>query len=70
MAATALARVPTARQAAGGDMLTLWAEATGRRRAVTRYRYRGQQDTDPVDTPARLSTQLTQRPRHVESPVR
>jgi hypothetical protein len=50
-------------------MLTLWAEATGRRRAVTRYRYRGQQDTDPVDTPAGLSTQLTQRPRHAESPV-
>ena len=32
MAATALPGTPAAGQAAGGDMLALWAEATGRRR--------------------------------------
>jgi hypothetical protein len=35
MAATALPGMPSARQAAGGDMLILWAEATGRRRAAS-----------------------------------
>jgi len=34
MAATALPGTPAAGQAAGGDMLALWAEATGRRRAA------------------------------------
>jgi hypothetical protein len=34
MAATAMPRVATAGQAAGGDMLTPWAEATRRRRAA------------------------------------
>jgi hypothetical protein len=34
MAATALPGIPAAGQAAGGDMLMLWAEATGRRRAA------------------------------------
>ena len=34
MAATALPGMPTAGQAAVGDMLALWAEATGRRRAA------------------------------------
>ena len=31
MAATALPGMPSAGQAAGGDILALWAEATGRR---------------------------------------
>jgi site-specific DNA recombinase len=34
MAATALPGMAAAGQAAGGDMLTRWAEATGRRRAT------------------------------------
>ena len=36
MAATASPGMPAAGQAAGGDMLTLWAEATGRRRVAGR----------------------------------
>ena len=34
MAATALPEMPAAGQAEGGDMLALWAEATGRRRTA------------------------------------
>ena len=33
---TALPGMPSAGQAGGGDMLALWAEATGRRRAAGR----------------------------------
>jgi len=36
MAATALPEMPAAGQAEGGDMLALWAEATGRRRTADR----------------------------------
>ena len=59
MAATALPGMPADGQAAGGDILTLWAEATGRRRAagyglgVLRFAFYGRVSTedwhDPVD---------------------
>ena len=66
-AATALAGMPPAGQAAGGDMLTLWAEATGRRRAAghglggLRFAFYGRVSTedwqDPVTSRARQRDQ-------------
>ena len=38
MAATALPGMPSAGQAAGGDILALWEEATGRRLRLSRDR--------------------------------
>ena len=68
MAATALPGMPAAGQAAGGDMLTLWAEATGRRRAAAghglgglRFAFYGRVSTedwqDPVTSRARQRDQ-------------
>jgi hypothetical protein len=67
VAATALPGTATAGQAAGGDMLTLWAEATGRRRAVghglggLRFAFYGRVSTedrqDPVTSRARQRDQ-------------
>jgi site-specific DNA recombinase len=67
MAATALPGPATAGQAAGGDMLTLWAEATGRRRAAghglggLRFAFYGRVSTedwqDPVTSRARQRDQ-------------
>jgi site-specific DNA recombinase len=67
MAATVLRGMPAARQAAGGDMLTLWAEATGRRRAAgyglgaLRFAFYGWVSTedwqDPVASRARQRDQ-------------
>jgi DNA invertase Pin-like site-specific DNA recombinase len=67
MAATALPGKPAAGQAAGGDMLTLWAEATGRRRAAghglggLRFAFYGRVSTedwqDPVTSRARQRDQ-------------
>ena len=63
MAATALPGTATAGQAAGGDMLTLWTEATGRRRPAghglvgLRFAFYGRVSTedwqDPVTSRAR-----------------
>ncbi len=67
MAATALPGMPAAGQAAGGDMLALWAEATGRRRAAgrglggLRFAFYGRVSTedwqDPVTSRARQRDQ-------------
>jgi len=67
MAATALPGMPAAGQAEGGDMLTLWAEATGRRRAAghgpggLRFAFYGRVSTedwqDPVTSRARQRDQ-------------
>ena len=67
MAATALPGMPAAGQAEGGDMLTLWAEAAGRRRAAghglgrLRFAFYGRVSTedwqDPVTSRARQRDQ-------------
>jgi hypothetical protein len=67
VAATALPGTATAGQAAGGDMLTLWAEATRRRRAAghglggLRFAFYGRVSTedwqDPVTSRARQRDQ-------------
>jgi hypothetical protein len=67
MAATALPGIPAAGQAAGGDMLTFWAEATGRRRVAghglggLRFAFYGRVSTedwqDPVTSRARQRDQ-------------
>ena len=67
MAVTALPGMPSAGQAAGGDMLALWAEATGHRRAAghglgrLRFAFYGRVSTedwqDPVTSRARQRDQ-------------
>jgi hypothetical protein len=67
MAAMALPGMPSAGQAAGGDMLALWAEAAGRRRAAghglggLRFAFYGRVSTedwqDPVTSRARQRDQ-------------
>jgi len=67
MAVTALPGMPSAGQAAGGDMLALWAEATGHRRAAghglgrLRFAFYGRVSTedwqDPVTSQARQRDQ-------------
>jgi site-specific DNA recombinase len=78
MAATALPGPSTAGLAAGGDMLTLWAEATGRRWAAAhgvgglRFAFYGRVSTedwqDPVTSRARQRDQPSLSTRGPNNP--
>ena len=69
MAATALPGMPSAGQAAGGDMLALWAEATGRRRAAghglgrLRFAFYGRVSTEDWQDPVTSRARQRERPR-------